>query len=54
MESCVKPFWNYRDELNVVKDVVFKNSKLVVPKGFQSEMLKRIHEDHLEVTRCKR
>jgi len=53
VEECVKPFWNYRDEINVAKGLVFKSDKIVIPLTLQSEMLKRIHEGHLGIERCK-
>ncbi|XP_048259745.1 uncharacterized protein K02A2.6-like [Haliotis rufescens] len=51
--ACVQDFWNIRDELAVVGDLVFKGNKLVVPRALQAEMLEKIHEAHLGITKCK-
>ncbi|XP_048255340.1 uncharacterized protein K02A2.6-like [Haliotis rufescens] len=51
--ACVQDFWNIRDELTVVGDLVFKGNKLVVPRALQAEMLQKIHEAHLGITKCK-
>ncbi|XP_060075682.1 uncharacterized protein LOC132555348 [Ylistrum balloti] len=38
----IRPFWNYRDEL-----LVFKGSRVVIPKNLRKEMLQEIHAGHL-------
>ena len=50
----VREYWNFRDELTVAKGLVLKGSKIVVPKVLQSEMLERIHEGHLGITKSLR
>jgi hypothetical protein len=52
-DAIVKPFWNFRDELNTIDGLVFKAGKLVVPTNLRKEMLQRIHEGHLGIERCK-
>ena len=51
--EVVHPFWNYRDEITVVDDLLFKGQRLIIPTGLQSKVLKRIHAGHLGMDRCK-
>lgn len=47
-------YWNYRAELSEVDDVIYKGSKIVIPESLRKEMLKRIHEGHLGIEKCKK
>lgn len=47
-------YWNYRAELSEVGDIIYKGSKIVIPKSLRKEMLKRIHEGHLGIEKCKK
>ena len=51
--NCL-PYWNYRDELSVCNDLIFKGEKIVIPKRMQREMLDIIHSSHLGVEKCKK
>ena len=48
-----RKYWNIRDELHVVDDIVFKNDSVVVPSALQEAMLTLIHESHLGMEKCK-
>ena len=37
----VSECWNYRDELSVINGVVFKGTKIVIPKTLRPEMLQK-------------
>ena len=50
----MREYWNFRDELTVAKGLVLKGTKIVVPKVLQSEMLERIREGHLGITKSLR
>ena len=52
-EKCL-PYWNYRDELSVCNDIIFKGEKVIIPNSMQQEMLRNIHSSHLGVEKCKR
>lgn len=45
-------FWNYRDELHVIDDLIFKNNALLIPASMQKEMLATIHEGHSGYNFC--
>ena len=43
-----------RGELSVVDGMLLKQERIVIPKALRVEMLKRIHEGHLGMEKCKR
>lgn len=45
----IQHFWNFRDELNIINDLIFRQNALVIPKSMQKEMLSRAHEGHVGV-----
>ena len=46
-------FINFVNDLHVVDGVLFRGTQIVVPQSLRSEMLNRIHEGHLGITKCK-
>ena len=49
----IHEFWNFRDKLSVMDDIVFKGEKIVIPKSMQNEMLSLIHLGHMGMEKCK-
>ena len=49
----IRPYWNFRDEITFVEEMLFKGQKLIVPKSLRKEMLAIIHESHLGINKCK-
>ena len=49
----IREYWNYREELSEVNDVILKGEKLVVPLSMRGEMLAKIHTCHLGIAKCK-
>ena len=47
-----QPYWNFRDEINEIEGILFKEEKIIVPASLRSEMLERIHEVHLGIQKC--
>ena len=47
----VKPYWNFRDEINETEEILFRGEK-IVPTSLRREMLERIHEVHLGIPKC--
>lgn len=45
-----KPF---QSELSVISGIVLKGTKVVIPRTLRMEMLKRVHEGHLGISKCK-
>ena len=42
-----------RDELTVIKGLLVRNQKIVVPASMRAEILLKIHEGHQGVTKCR-
>jgi transposase InsO family protein len=53
VDPDLKPYFDFRDEITIIDGIVFKNERVVIPKGMQKEMLQIIHESHLGMVRCK-
>ena len=51
--SKLKTYWNFIDEISVIDGLLYKSSKLIVPKSLQNEMLNMIHESHFGIVKCK-
>ncbi|XP_028411133.1 uncharacterized protein K02A2.6-like [Dendronephthya gigantea] len=49
----IREFWSYQNELTYMHQLLFRNQKLIVPKVLRGEMLKRIHQAHLGIVKCK-
>ena len=48
-----RSYWNYRSDIHVIDDLVFKNNSLIIPFSLRKEMLQNIHSSHLGMSRCK-
>lgn len=51
--SCSQ-FFNVRADLSVVDGLLLKNNRIVIPQMLRQDILKRIHEGHLGIEKCKR
>ncbi|XP_048002450.1 uncharacterized protein K02A2.6-like [Leguminivora glycinivorella] len=49
-----KSYWEVRDEIHVVEDVVFRNNLVIIPNSLRAEMINKVHEGHLLIEKCKR
>ena len=49
----VKSFYQVRDELSVIDDILFKGDRVVIPASMRKEMLNVIHESHQWIVRSK-
>ena len=50
----VRMYYDFRDELVVYKEMVFKGQRCVVPESVRPEVLKRIHQAHIGREGCIR
>ena len=46
-------FWNVRDELSTYNGLLFRGSRIIVPKLLQPEMIAQIHKSHMGVVLSK-
>ena len=51
--SDLKPFYVFKDEINISKSLVLKNDRIIIPKSMQKKMLYRLHESHLGLVKSK-
>ena len=50
----IREYWSYREELTVHNGILFKGSRVVIPRVMRSEVKSRIHSSHLGVEACLR
>jgi len=56
LKDCFEPakaYFNLRDNLFVVDDILLFGSRVVIPRKLRAELLERIHLGHQGQTRCK-
>ena len=44
-----RPYWTFRDEVATTDGLLFKGTRLIVPKSLRPEMLRQIHKSHLGI-----
>lgn len=49
----IQKYYNYKEELVTINDVIFKGNKIIVPTSLRNETLQLIHYNHLGVTKCQ-
>ena len=48
-----RPYWTFRDELATTDGLLFKGTRLIVPKILGPEMLRQIHKSHFGIAKCR-
>ena len=54
LSPSIQNYWDYKEELTVFDDLIFKRNKVVIPTVLRHEMLKVIHQPHLGEEASKR
>ena len=49
----LRPYFTYRDEITYEDELLFKGNRIIIPSNLRSDMLKRIHESHMGITKSK-
>ena len=56
--SSCKPetvsYWNERDQLSTADGIILRGTRIVIPRTMRKSMLKKIHEGHMGIEKCKR
>ena len=55
-KSCsdnIKPYWEHRGDITVVKGLILRGSQIIIPSTMRS-ILEKLHEGHLGMVKCKR
>ena len=45
----LQEYWNYRDELSVIDDIIIKGQRIIIPKALRSNMLEILHSGHFGI-----
>ena len=48
-----RPCWTFRDEVVTADGLLFKGTRLIVPKVMRPEMLRQIHKSPLGIAKCR-
>ncbi|XP_060873973.1 uncharacterized protein K02A2.6-like [Metopolophium dirhodum] len=48
-----KKYWECKELTTVYDGVLYKSNRIIVPESLKSEMLKRIHFNHMGIEKCK-
>lgn len=51
--SCLK-YYHIRSELSVANGLLLRDCRIVIPHNLRPEILRRLHEGHLGIEKCKR
>jgi len=53
LSTEVQPFYSVAAELSIENGLLMRGCRIVIPTELQSEMLNKIHEGHLGITKCR-
>jgi len=56
-EDCpitAREYWNHRDELVIMNDIIFKGPKIVIPKSLRKCMIEALHVGHMGIEKTTR
>ena len=42
----IREYWNYRDELSLHNGILFKGSRVIIPRVLRPEVMSKIHSSH--------
>ncbi len=51
--SAVGHYWKFQDEIYEANGLLFFGQKLIIPEKLRPDILRRIHESHLGMEKCK-
>lgn len=49
----IQDYWNFRDEISVINDILLKGQKLIILHTLRKEMLNTIHVGHMGIEKSK-
>ena len=49
----IRQYWHIRGEITSIDGILYYNSRIVIPMSLRQEMLRKVHETHLGMDKCK-
>lgn len=53
LEHDTKPYYQASGELTIVKGLLMRDTRIIIPKSLQQESLAKIHEGHQGIHKCR-
>ena len=53
VDGIIKPYWEVQGELTVGNSLLLYGSRIVIPRALQQQTLKKMHEGHQGIQRCR-
>ena len=53
LDSSLRPYWQLRGEITVGDGLLMRGQRIIVPESLQTETLRKIHEGHQGIVRCR-
>ena len=53
VEKSMKVYYSVRSELSVNQGILIKGDRVVIPGSLRTDILSKIHEGHLGITKCR-
>ena len=53
LKGLAKLYWPHRGDLSITDDILLHRSRIVIPASLRSDILDKIHEGHLGITKCR-
>jgi len=50
--AATKLFWQHRHDLSECNSLLLKGEQIVVPASLQADVLRQIHDGHLDISKC--
>ena len=48
----LQPFWTFREEISMEGGILYKGSRIIIPKRLRQKLIKQLHEGHLGESKC--
>ena len=46
LPQLVRPYWTWRDELTILDGILYKGTRIIIPKSLQRDIIDRLHSSH--------
>ena len=53
LPSLLKPYWQHQNELTLVRGLLLRGTRIVIPSDLRVEMLERLHQGHQGIVRTR-